>query len=133
MKRKERRAQTATTGEWISAAIGAAVTLATIGYLVYEGVTEPSDQSPGLVVVVDSIVPEGAGWAVRIEARNVGTATAAAVRIVGELRGEGGVVETSEVTLDYVPEASSRTGALLFTRDPAGLALAVRPTGYELP
>jgi uncharacterized protein (TIGR02588 family) len=133
VNRKGQPARTATTGEWISAAIGAAVTLATIGFLVYEGVTQPSDQSPALVVVIDSILPQGDGWAVRIEARNAGTATAAAVRIVGELRGDGGVVETSEVTLDYVPEASSRTGALLFTRDPSGLALAVRPTGYELP
>lgn len=133
MKRKQPGGQTATTGEWISAAIGAVVTLATIGYLVYEGVTQPGDQSPGLVVVVDSVVPQGDGWAVRIEARNVGTATAAAVRIVGELRADSGVVETSEVTLDYVPEASSRTGALLFTRDPSGLVLSVRPTGYELP
>jgi uncharacterized protein (TIGR02588 family) len=130
---KRRGGQTATRWEWISAAIGAVVTLATIGYLVYEGVSRPSDRSPRLIVAVESIVPEGDGWAVRIEARNAGTATAAAVRIVGELRADSGVVETSEVTLDYVPEASSRTGALLFTRDPSGLELTVRPTGYELP
>jgi uncharacterized protein (TIGR02588 family) len=130
---KHRKGQTGTRSEWIIAAVGAGATLAIIGFLVYEGITEPRGGTPNLIVEADSITAQGNGWAVRVEARNAGTATAAAVRIVGELRSDSGVVETSEMMLDYVPEKSSRTGALLFTRNPSGLALEVRPTGYERP
>jgi uncharacterized protein (TIGR02588 family) len=130
---KDRRWRTGARSEGIIAALGAAATLATIGFLVYEGVTQPRDGIPDLIVQADSIRAQGNRWVVRIEARNAGSATAASVRIVGELRGDTGVVETSELTLDYVPEKSSRTGALVFTRDPSGLAVQVRPTGYQRP
>lgn len=125
--------KTATTAEWVLAAIGAVVTLATIGFLVYEGLAEGGTGAPELVVETGAATRSGGGWAVPVEARNTGSATAASVRIVGELRDAGGVVEESEMTLDYVPEASSRTGTLLFTRDPSTATLEVRATGYELP
>lgn len=128
-----RQANAATTLEWVSAALGAAVTLATLGFLLYEGITDPGEGMPELVVQVDSVTPARTGWTVTVEARNVGSATAAAVRVVGELREGGQVVESSELTLDYVPERSSRSGALLFARDPAGLMLEVRPVGYARP
>lgn len=130
---KRHGAQAATKGEWIAAALGAAVTLATIGFLAREALVDPRRGIPDLSVAVDSVIERRHGWAVGIEARNAGTATAAAVRIVGELRSDSGVVETSETTLDYVPEASSRAGALLFTRNPADYVLDVRPTGYARP
>lgn len=129
----EKKGQTATKGEWVAAAVGAVVILATVGYLGYEGITESGVGTPDLIVEVDSVVPRQRGWAAIIEVRNVGSATAASVRIVGELLADTAVVETSETTLDYVPETSSRGGALLFTRDPAGFDLEVRPTGYERP
>lgn len=126
--------KTATTAEWVLAAIGAIVTLATIGFLVYEGLAEGAAGAPELTVETGAATRQGSGWAVPVEARNTGSATAASVRIVGELRdAAGGVVEESEMTLDYVPEASSRAGTLLFTRDPSTSTLEVRATGYELP
>jgi uncharacterized protein (TIGR02588 family) len=130
---KRGRGRTATQAEWVLAAVGALVTLATVGFLVYEGLTQSGESAPELVVVTGASTTRGRGWAVPIEARNVGSATAASVRIVGALRDGGRVVEESEMTLDYVPEASSRTGTLLFTRDPSTLTLEVRATGYELP
>lgn len=129
----DRKGQTATKWEWLAAALGAVVILATVGYLVHEAVTDAGMGTPDLIVEVDSVAPRQSGWEVSIEARNVGSATAASVRIVGELRSDTGLVETSEATFDYVPEASSRTGAPIFTRNPAGLRLDVRPTGYERP
>jgi uncharacterized protein (TIGR02588 family) len=130
---KRGKGRTATTAEWVLAAVGAIVTLATIGFLVYEGVAEPGAGAPDLLVETGAATRQGGGWAVPVEARNVGSATAASVRIVGELRDAARVVEESEMTLDYVPEASSRTGTLLFRRDPSAFALEVRATGYELP
>lgn len=130
---KQRKARTGTKSEWFIAVVGAAVTLATIGFLVYEGITDPPGGAPDLTVEADSLTAQGSKWVVRIQARNAGSETAASVRIVGELRSDSGVVETSEMTLDYVPEESSRTGALVFTHDPSGLDLEVRPTGYERP
>ena len=122
----------ATPLEWIAAALGAALTLATIGFLVYQGVAD-DDGVAELVAEVDSVIAQPNGWLVAIEVHNRGAATAAAVQVIGELRDSAGIVEASEMTLDYVPEASSRGGALLFTLNPAEYEIAVRPTGYARP
>lgn len=126
-------AQTATPGEWLCAAIGAAMTLGTIGFLSYEGFSEPDGAVPRLAVAVDSVASQPSGYLVGFTARNDGEATAAAVRVVGELRRGGEVVQTSEVTLDYVPEASERAGGLIFSLDPADHTLDLRATGYARP
>lgn len=123
----------ATRAEWVTAVIGAALTLATIGYLAYEGLAQPPEPVPDVQVVAQSIVPQGNGWLVRVEARNHGRATAAHLHIVGELRDDTTVVETSQTVFDYVPERSSRRGGLMFSRNPALHALEVRATGYERP
>ncbi|MDQ2670628.1 MAG: hypothetical protein M3Y31_08360 [Gemmatimonadota bacterium] len=130
---KRQAAATASRGEWLCAALGAVITLGTIGLLGYEGLTQPRRGVPEIVVRVDSVVRQENGWLVQLEARNVGHATAAAVRIVGVLRADTGVVETSEANLDYVPEASSRGAGLLFSRDPSQHLLDVRPSGYARP
>lgn len=123
----------ASRGEWVVAALGGLVTLATIGYVLYEGFTEPPSPVPDVEVVVDTVLRQRGGWLVRLEASNRGDATAASVRVSGELRADSGVVESSETVFEYVPEHSSREAGILFTRDPAAYELVVRATGYERP
>jgi uncharacterized protein (TIGR02588 family) len=129
----QRNPQTATKWEWILGALGGLLTLGTVGFLGWEAVAQPGDALPALSVEVDSIAPQGERWVVQVRARNGGHATAASVRIVGELVSDTGVVETSDVVLDYVPERSERRGALIFTRDPARYRLELRPAGYARP
>lgn len=127
------KAQTATKWEWILGVLGGLLTLGTVGFLGWEAVAQPGDALPALSVEVDSLAPQGERWVVQVRARNGGHATAASVRIVGELVSDTGVVETSDVVLDYVPESSSREAGLVFTEDPARHRLRLRATGYERP
>jgi uncharacterized protein (TIGR02588 family) len=43
------------------------------------------------------------------------------------------VVETSQATIDYLPQRSERRGGLFFTRNPEGLDLNLRAEGYSEP
>ena len=46
---------------------------------------------------------------------------------------DGGTIETSDTTLDYLPGRSEREGGLFFSRDPRGFDLRLRPKGYMKP
>ena len=82
---------------------------------------------------VDSVVQTGEMYVVVFSIGNEGDATAAGVQVEGILRDGDAVLERSDVQFDFVPVGATRSGALLFTRDPRGHALRVRPTGYERP
>lgn len=68
----------------------------------------------------------GDAYRVRIVVRNRGHSSAAQVH--GDTD-----VETSQVTIDFVPEASEREVYLQFTRDPKGFTLDVRALGASQP
>jgi putative integral membrane protein (TIGR02587 family) len=74
-----------------------------------------------------------AGHAVRLVVRNEGTRTAAAVEVEGRLFDGEELLESSRVTLDYVPRGSATRAGLWFARDPNGLRLEVRALGYQEP
>jgi uncharacterized protein (TIGR02588 family) len=118
--------------EWIAAVVSLVVVLAAIGLLAYEGIVAPTTP-PRISVRVDSIVDGGDGFLVELRARNAGTATAASLLLEGELRGDSGVVETSQTTIDYVPGEGSRTAGLFFSHDPRRYRLEIRPLGYDRP
>lgn len=118
--------------EWICAAIGALIvltTLAVIGLQIPGSGTAP----PQIAVRASGAERVAGGYLVRIEAANTGLATAAAVEVEGRLEENGRVLETSRVTLDYVPRHSSTRGGLWFTRDPAAYQLNLRALGYQEP
>ena len=118
--------------EWAVAALGAALVAGTIGYLVHhaltvgEGVPEVSVEHTG------TRATQG-GHIVRFLARNRGGATAAGLRIEGELLRDSSVVETGEATLDYLPPFSERRGGLFFREDPGRYELRLAPKGYADP
>jgi uncharacterized protein (TIGR02588 family) len=119
--------------EWAAAALGAAIVAATIGFMVYDAVTAPSDGVPKIEVRVDSVVAYSSGYVVEFRAINAGDATAASVLVQGELRSDTGVVERSEATVDFVPAGSWRPGGLVFTKDPRAYHMEVRPLGFDRP
>jgi uncharacterized protein (TIGR02588 family) len=118
--------------EWIVAGASAILVLAVVGFLVYEGVNTP-ETPPEVTVEADSVLAVGPGYLVLFRAINAGHGTAAQVVVEGALEGEGGRVEVSETTLDYVPPAALVRGGLYFERDPRRLKLKLRAHGYRDP
>ncbi|HSK42204.1 MAG TPA: hypothetical protein VK943_20730 [Arenibaculum sp.] len=115
-----------------AALLGLVLTLGAIGVLLHEGVSGAS-VPPDIVVSVEGIrAGDGGGHLVEFVARNHGDQTAAQVTIQGELQSTGGG-ETSEVTIDYIPDGSERRGGLFFAEDPRGRQLDLRALGYTQP
>ena len=86
-----------------------------------------------LLISVDEVLPSTHGYLASVVIENRGNATAAALVVQGTLTRNGKEVETSELTVDYVPAGSRRDVALFFTNDPREGALAVRARGYIEP
>lgn len=117
--------------EWVAGAIGLALVLAAVGYMV-RAAMQPATP-PRVAVTSDSVTAGHGGYLVHFTARNEGRTTAAGVTIEGELREATGTATRSSTTLDFVPAASSRSGGLYFQRDPRGAALVLRASGYADP
>jgi uncharacterized protein (TIGR02588 family) len=118
--------------EWAVAALGGLMIIAALGYMAYYGFTHPQTP-PNVTVEVREVSPLAAGFLVEFEARNSGNSTAAGLVISGELRSGDAVAESSETTLDYLPEQSRRLGGLFFQNDPSQYDLSLRAEGYVAP
>jgi uncharacterized protein (TIGR02588 family) len=119
--------------EWVAAALGAAVVLAAIGFMIYEAMTGGPHPIARITVEVDTIVPYSSGYVVEFRAINEGDASAARVVVSGELRSDTGVVERAEVTVDYVPARSWRKGGFVFAKDPRAHRVELRSKGFDRP
>jgi uncharacterized protein (TIGR02588 family) len=118
--------------EWIAAAIGLVVVLATLALVSSEALR--ADTSPPAVMVQNlGARRTEAGWVLQVRADNRGGSPAAQVRVTGELTPPGGMMETAEATFDFVPDHSARDGGLFFSSDPAHGKLVLRATGYADP
>jgi uncharacterized protein (TIGR02588 family) len=118
--------------EWISATIGALLIVATLSALIYEAIVSP-DLPPEFQTDVIAVSPTNSGYRVTFRIRNLGTRTAAAVHVRGEISVAGATADAAETVVDYVGAESSASGALLFVRDPRLGELSVRAVGYQDP
>jgi uncharacterized protein (TIGR02588 family) len=121
--------------EWIAAVISFVLVAAAIVFLIRDATGTPPSP-PVIEIRVDSVVAAGSGYLVEFRAHNSSTSTAQALQVEGTLHPSDGAaadVETSQVTLDYLPGRSSRTAGLFFTRDPREGRLEIRPLGYTRP
>ena len=124
--------QSTSPAEWVVAAVGAAIVVATVGYLIFFEVSAgPPD--PTISIVEHKVEQTRGGYLVTFSVRNAGHATAANLSVKGELVDGGKTVEASEVTFDYVPAFSSRSGGLFFTHDPSKAALRLHPVSFIQP
>ena len=119
--------------EWIAAAIGLVVTVSMMAIIGLEALRGDATQLPAIEVRATRVVQASTGFVVEIVAANHSGGTAAAVQIEGTLASAGAEVETSSLTLDYVPGHAERKGGLFFTRDPRRHQLEVRALGYQAP
>ncbi|MCC2676903.1 MAG: hypothetical protein K0R58_3850 [Ramlibacter sp.] len=117
--------------EWIVAAIGLLLLLASLGYLLHDGNGDPRPPAP--VIRILAIEPQQGRFLVRVQAVNESRATAAALRIEGTVRRGAEVMERSELEFDYLPGRSIREGGLFFTADPRTLQLEVAARSYRAP
>lgn len=121
--------------EWAAAAVGAAIVVAIVGYLIYEAIARPPQPRPEIVASAEAPVPlANGGFLVPIAVENLGHATGAGVNVSGSLVGpDGSVVETSAVSFSFVAQHSAETGGLYFAADPRTLRLVLRVEGYTDP
>ncbi|MFD0986441.1 TIGR02588 family protein [Methyloligella solikamskensis] len=119
--------------EWVVAAIGTAVIVAAVAYMVWYGVARPGGPPELSIRQVSEARQVEGSYLVQVEVNNQGHSTAANVQISGALQ-EGGVsVEESSASIDYVPQQSKRRAYFQFTKDPADYALELRVEGMAKP
>lgn len=118
--------------EWVAAAAGLLLVLASVGVLAYYAWTGEADH-PQPSVQVLSIEQQPAGWLVAIRVHNGAQATAATLRLTGQLRQGPDVVEEHELELQYLPGGSTREGGVFFSRDPRRHRLEWAFESYEQP
>lgn len=118
--------------EWVVAAVGLALLLSVLGFLLYDAlarITVP----PDIAVKARSVTRTGNGYRVSFRASNHGRETAEGVIVQGEIRRDGVLLERSWVRLDYLPAASEKTGGLFFSQDPRQFEFVLRALGYKTP
>jgi uncharacterized protein (TIGR02588 family) len=118
--------------EWLVAAIGLLLLLASVGYLLYDG-NGGGAQPPAPAMRLLGVEPQGGRFLVRVQAVNESRTTAAALRVEGTLKRGTELVERSELEFDYLPGHSSREGGMFFTTDPRGLRLELAARSYRAP
>jgi uncharacterized protein (TIGR02588 family) len=118
--------------EWFVAGLGALLVLLCMGYLAYRAVTGNSAAPMPDIRVVEVMRLDGVHL-VRVKVYNRSESTAEGLRIAGLLERDGGIVERSQVVIQYLPGESWREAGLFFRRDPAEFDLRLVPEGYEAP
>ncbi len=76
--------QSSSPAEWVAAALGAIIVVATIAYLIYFDMAA-GPVGPRISIVAQSVEQTREGYLVTFNARNSGHATAARLNVKGEL------------------------------------------------
>jgi len=118
--------------EWLVAGLSLLLVLGVAGFLLQDAVRSPPSP-PHITLEVDSVVRAGTGYLVEFRALNAGRTTAAGLEVEGEILADTGSVETTQVTIDYVPAKGKTAAGLFFTNDPRRHRLELRPKGYDRP
>ncbi len=117
--------------EWLTGSVSAIGVLALIGWLGFEAFMQ-SDGAPALSVKTISSTRQDGGYLIVFDVENAADRTAADVVVRGEITDGNTVVETVEITLDYVPMHSRARAGLIFYNDPEGRS-RVFATGFSEP
>jgi len=124
-----RSAQGTSEIEWLAAGVGAALFAAMIGYMIVVGLKE-AEGVPSVRISTEAPVRHGDTFLVRFDARNEGNQTASGLVVRATLFQGETEIETSEVTIDYLPTDSTRSGGFFFKHDPQAYSLELAPVGY---
>ena len=119
--------------EWLTGGICTLLVTAMIGWITYHAVVSSGGVPQLSVQILRQQPAPGGGHQVSFTIENKGSRTAASVPVKGDLMDGDNVIETQEVTFDYVPAQSLATGTLLFRTDPSAHTLDIRASGYTDP
>jgi uncharacterized protein (TIGR02588 family) len=128
----EHHSEIASFWEWSIGLLGLGLVLSVVGFLLYEASRE-GDSPPRIEIETGEVLRNGGSYLVKLRVANRGETPAAQVAIEGTLNQGDRTLETSTVTLGYVPAESQRDAGLFFQRDPAQYTLKLRALGYETP
>lgn len=112
--------------------LGAVLAAATVGTILWKGVTDTAGK-PAVEARVLGVEAQGNLFLAEIELFNRGDAAAAGIEVEGRLKRGGQTVETATATFDYLPSQSRRQGGLYFSEDPGSGTLNVAPKSYTTP
>lgn len=118
--------------EWVAAGVGLALLLASMGFLLVDH-WRGDDAPPSPQVTLVDVQPQAGQYLVHVRVANRAGGAAAALRVEGELRRGGTVVERSDLELDYLPGQSTREGGMFFREDPRTLQLVLQARSYQAP
>jgi uncharacterized protein (TIGR02588 family) len=114
--------------------VGLLIVLGVVGFLLYEALQPQT--AANIVAEVKAVTPQMGGYLVDFVATNNGRQTAASVTIEGALydpaQGDE-PLETAEVTFDYIPDQSERSGSFVFEHDPRKYEVQLQVKGFMDP
>jgi uncharacterized protein (TIGR02588 family) len=117
--------------EWLLGAIGAALVIAGLIYLLWQASTP---QTPADVQLrVDDVVALERGYLVRFSAHNVGAETLADLHVTARLHAQEQEIERAQLTIDYLPGHSLRKGGFFLRHDPRAHELELSAEGFQAP
>ncbi len=114
--------------EWTVFGISLAIIATVAGLLLHEHFTS-GDRPADLVIVVGQAEASEQGFAIPLDVRNNGDASAEDVHVSVTL--QIAPPETSDVTIPYVPYRSARRAWVMFSREPGTARLDARVIGYR--
>lgn len=118
--------------EWIVAAIGLILVVATIGFMMYKAFSS-ENSPPHFSTNIERIDKINSGFLVVFKVTNEGDKTTSGVEIEGVMKNGAEILETSGATMDYVPSKSESKGGLFFKNDPKQFPPEIRVKGYSEP
>ncbi len=118
--------------EWATGLVSLLLVLGMIVWIAVEAMTQ-EDVPPSFDVAVTGGAPVEGGFRLEFDILNQGTTTAAGVLVRAEVVQAQQVIDTAEVTLDYVPARSKASGGLFLLQDPSRQELRLRAVGYADP
>lgn len=117
--------------EWLVTIISTVLVLFTLGFLVYQLITEEKTP-PNIQITLGEITKKDHAFAVPVQAKNTGTQTAENV-VIEIVFSQTSTVEKAQLTFQYLPGKSTATGWASFSTRPKKTNLKARVTAYGIP
>ena len=119
--------------EWAVFAVGLALVVSALSYLIYDGATM-GGEPPSIEVRLGTPGEAAHNFIVPVTVTNHGDETAEGVSIeVLMENGEGGEPARGELTIAFLPRRATREGFVTFRQDPRAARLTAHVLGYEKP
>ena len=119
--------------EWTVFGVGAALVLATAGYLAYDAIAV-QQTPPSLKVWLGESMDAADGFQVPVVVENLGTQAAQSVRVRVEAKSDDGATQRAELILEHVPGKGWRRGTAVFAgRRVSSSEMVAIPVSFEQP